>query len=445
MSDIPHPAETADLLPRGFAPAVRERHFARIAVEGPKGAGKTRLMLQWAKAIAGDNPVAVFDTEHRRAAGFAPAPGQSANDNLLEPPWDFWHQNWTGAYDPVVLVRKAEAAAEAVGEGGVICIDSLTPFWSGRGGVQDIVDASPSGWKVGAPVHRDMLDALSRLPCHLIVTMRSKTEWVIEEKDVGGRLMHAARRIGAAPDQRLGIDFEFEVILTVDADHRMTSTASSCPPEFTLVGCDPAQTGLVAQAYYMWITGGVERISRRQMNALFAEFDRVDESAERSRLKNEFLAEFGPPEDILAADARDAIEWVTKQVDAWLAPPPLEPPEAQPAPSEPDVIEQPTLPENADDTGDLLATKSKDELVNLCRGMGIHFDGRWGPARLVEEIRKTMTRDPDAPEPDDDEEVVSPSDEANATHSTDTVAGEGRVEVEAPVAGPDETPQATQA
>lgn len=389
---IPHPAETPEP-PRGFAPAVRERHHARIAVEGPKGAGKSRLALQWASVLAGaDGNIAAIDTEHRRLAAYAPAPFQEAEPDPASPPWKFWHHAWSGTFDPVVLVRRSEMAAEAVGPNGVVIIDSLTPFWSGRGGIQDIVDASPSGWKVGAPVHREMLDALSRLPCHLIVTMRSKTEYVIEEKDMGGRLVHAVRRIGGAPDQRLGIDFEFEMIVTLDADHQISVTASACPPEFTLSGVAPSYSVNIAQAYATWIEGGIERIARSDLNAILAQFDLVDEKDERASMKSEFVTLFGAPDDLMAEEAPAALDWVQTRVAAWLAPPEVRPTIAEtPAPPP----EQPPLPEAppeepVEDTGDGLAGKPKSELVAIAKTMGVEIDGRWGAARIAEALRLDM-------------------------------------------------------
>ena len=402
MSYDEHPADTAQP-PRGFAPATRERHHARVGVEGPKGAGKTRLAIQWAKIIAGQNPVAVIDTEHRRAAAYAPSPVETANSEPGSPPWDFWHHAWSGPFDPVVLVRKAEAAAEAVGPNGVIVIDSLTPFWSGRGGVQDIVDSSPSGWKVGAPVHRDMLEALSRLPCHLIVTIRSKTEHVIEEKDMGGRLVHTARRIGGAPDQRLGIDFEFEMIVTLDTDHLISVTASSCPPDFTMSSVESNYSVDMARAYAAWVESGIERIARADVNKILAQFDLVDDPPERTQIKLDFIAKFGAPDDILAEHAMAAQIWVTERVDAWLAPP-----EVRPTVAEPNVpAEQPTLPEAPaeDETipfvGDGLEGRDKADLLHIARTLNVEVDGRWGSARIAAAIREGLPAEASA----DDEPI----------------------------------------
>lgn len=394
MTDTPHPAETAEP-PRGFAPAVRERHHARVAVEGPKGSGKSRLALQWAQYIARGNPVAAIDTEHRRLAAFAPGPDETSGNDPFRPPWDFWHHRWSGPFDPVVLVRRAEAAAEAVGPNGVVVLDSLTPFWSGRGGIQDIVDGSPSGWKVGAPVHRDMLESLSRLPCHLIVTMRSKTEYVVEEKDMGGRIVHVARRIGGAPDQRLGIDFEFEVIVALDPEHRLSVTASSCPPELTLTGIEPGYSGEVAQVYAAWLDDGVERISRRNVETILDGFAQIDDGNERAKLKNDFVGVFGAPDDLLADRATEAMLWVQERVDAWLAPPeirptisePTGPPEQPPLPVVEEAEEEPPV----SDVGDGLDKRDKADLIAIAKTMDIEVDGRWGAARIAEAIRWAMS------------------------------------------------------
>jgi len=51
--------------------------------------------------------------------------------------------------------------------------------------------------------------------CHIIATMRSKTEYVIENKD--GR--NQIKKIGMAPVQRQGMEYEFTIVGDLDVDH----------------------------------------------------------------------------------------------------------------------------------------------------------------------------------------------------------------------------------
>lgn len=58
-------------------------------------------------------------------------------------------------------------------------------------------------------------------PAHIIATMRAKTEYVIEKNERG---KDVPRKIGMAPVQREGMDYEFSVVLDIDQNH--TASAS---------------------------------------------------------------------------------------------------------------------------------------------------------------------------------------------------------------------------
>ena len=64
--------------------------------------------------------------------------------------------------------------------------------------------------------------------CHVIVTMRSKTEYVIEEIDRGGRKTQVPRKIGTAPIQRSGMEYEFTIVGDLDLDHTLIVSKSRC-------------------------------------------------------------------------------------------------------------------------------------------------------------------------------------------------------------------------
>lgn len=65
---------------------------------------------------------------------------------------------------------------------------------------------------------------------HIIATMRSKTEWVMEEytaKD--GKTKQAPRKIGTTPIQSSGIEYEFDLAGEMDYNHILTISKSRCP------------------------------------------------------------------------------------------------------------------------------------------------------------------------------------------------------------------------
>jgi len=64
-------------------------------------------------------------------------------------------------------------------------------------------------WRHVTPLHHKLVDTMLRLPMHLIVTLRTKVAYVIEE-DARGK--HVPRKVGMAPIQREGCEYEFDVI-----------------------------------------------------------------------------------------------------------------------------------------------------------------------------------------------------------------------------------------
>lgn len=195
-----------------FKPVNREKNRLRMALDGPAGAGKTWTALTFAFALG--KKVAVIDSEHNSAALYAGVNG-----------WDF---------DGVGLENFAPstytACIEAAGREGydVLVIDSLSHAWSGKGGALDQVDrAAASGaaggsygaWRDVTPQHNEMVEAIRKFPGHVIITLRTKMEYVLEEGAGGKKQVH---KVGLRPVQREGVEYEFDIVADLDAEHRLT-------------------------------------------------------------------------------------------------------------------------------------------------------------------------------------------------------------------------------
>jgi hypothetical protein len=128
-------------------------------------------------------------------------------------------------YDPRDLARALDAAAQAGYP--TVFVDSLSHFWKGTDGTLDQVDKASSryggnkfaGWKDGTPLQNDMVAAILAYPGHVVASMRSYTEWVLE----GGK----PQRVGTRPEQRKGI--EFDIAVAMDIDNRLEVLKSRCP------------------------------------------------------------------------------------------------------------------------------------------------------------------------------------------------------------------------
>jgi hypothetical protein len=232
-----------------FAPATREAAKARIALCGPAGSGKTYTALTLATALA--DKVALVDTEHGSASKYAP--GKSGDGFVFD-------TVTPAKFDPRGLAEILGHAA-AAGYGAVV-VDSLTHYWSGLGGILELVDQSNSGganrnqfagWKTVRPWERALIEALLAFPGHVIVTMRTKTEWVIEENDRGKK---TPRKVGMKPEQREGIEYEFDIVGDLDQENTLVVTKSRCVDLSNAV--IPRPDADLAKQIQDWLDGGVE-------------------------------------------------------------------------------------------------------------------------------------------------------------------------------------------
>lgn len=202
-----------------FQKATRRQARARVAIDGPSGAGKTYSALIAAKTLASGGKVAVIDTERGSASLYA----DEFNFDVLE----------LTNFNPANYI-KAIKAAEQAGY-AVIVIDSLSHAWEGEGGVLDMHDDatkrqksqnSYTAWKDVTPLHRDLVDAMLQSPLHIVATMRSKMEYV-QEKDGDKTVI---RKVGLAPIQRAGMEYEFTIVCDMDTDHSLVVSKSRCKP-----------------------------------------------------------------------------------------------------------------------------------------------------------------------------------------------------------------------
>ncbi|MFJ1993047.1 ATP-binding protein [Streptomyces asiaticus] len=197
-----------------FTRATKEQAKARVALDGPSGSGKTYTALTIATALG--QRIAVIDTERGSASKYA-----------NEFAFDVLELNY---FAPTDLV-EALAAAGAAGY-DVVVVDSLSHFWSGSGGMLEQVDQAAKrgfggnsfgGWKEARPMERQMVDALVAYPGHVIVTMRTKTDYVLETNDRGRQV---PRKVGLKPEQREGLEYEFDIVGSMDYENTLVVTKS---------------------------------------------------------------------------------------------------------------------------------------------------------------------------------------------------------------------------
>ncbi len=200
-----------------FTKATAHQSRLRLALIGPAGSGKTYTALAVAQHLG--SKVAVIDTERGSASKYASLFGFDVLELTTFAPQTY-----------VQAIQTADAAGY-----DVLVIDSLSHAWMGKDGALEMVDRagkrSPSGnsfaaWRDVTPHHNAMVDAILACRAHVVVTLRSKTEYV-QEKDERGKTV--IRKVGLAPIQREGLDFEFDVCGDLDYEHTLVITKSRCP------------------------------------------------------------------------------------------------------------------------------------------------------------------------------------------------------------------------
>lgn len=186
--------------------AQRMKAKLRLGIAAPSGAGKTYSALLMAFGLGGK--VGLIDTEHGSGDLYAHLGDYSVIG--IEAPY---------------TVAKYTAAVKAFEEAGfnTIIIDSLSHAWAGDGGLLDkqgkMADRgtnSFAAWRTITPEHNALVDAMLASPAHIIATMRAKQDYVLEVNDKGKQM---PKKVGLAPVQREGMEYEFTVMLDVDMKH----------------------------------------------------------------------------------------------------------------------------------------------------------------------------------------------------------------------------------
>jgi len=194
-----------------FQKAQRIVKKARIGLCGAAGSGKTLSAL---KIACGLGPrIALVDTENNSSVLYA---DRIDFDVLnIEPPFEI---------DKYI---KAIHQAEAAGY-DVLILDSISHAWAGEGGLLDTQGKLADGgmnsftaWRKLTPQHNAFIEAMIRSKLHLIATMRSKMDYVVETNEKGKSV---PKKVGLAPIQREGMDFEFDIVLDLDLNHNAQSS-----------------------------------------------------------------------------------------------------------------------------------------------------------------------------------------------------------------------------
>lgn len=196
-------------------PSLRKSAKIRLSLQGPAGSGKSLSSLKIAYGLIGDwSKIAIVDSERGSA-------------NLYSHLGSYFVLNLEDPFTPERFIEAIQLCEKS----GIECIilDSISHEWSGKGGILEIHEKTTSAmrvpnsftaWASVTPRHQAFIDAILQSKCHVITTIRTKTEYVISERN--GK--NVPQKVGMAAVQRDGFEYEVSISLDIDDEHMALSS-----------------------------------------------------------------------------------------------------------------------------------------------------------------------------------------------------------------------------
>ena len=193
----------------GIRKATRKRVKLKAGISGPSGTGKTFSALRLARGLASDwSKVCVIDSEGSadKYAGHPTLGDYSVNPLYEKVGADRFAPNaWIGAIKECV-----DAGME------VAIIDSGTHEWKWCLGYLQKIGGRFQEWSKVSPEHENFIRAIQLCPIHLLICLRSKTEYIITNES--GR-KPTVEKVGLRPETREGFEYELDLMLSLDTKH----------------------------------------------------------------------------------------------------------------------------------------------------------------------------------------------------------------------------------
>jgi hypothetical protein len=245
--------ESRDAMNNDFTPRKAEKKKVKLkmAVQGPSGSGKTLGALSLARHLWPEAKICVVDTENESASLYADKFGFDTIP--LGPP--FTTARYVQCIDVIV-------------KGGydVLIIDTITAQWDGPGGILERKNQMDlrggngyANWVSFTPEHEAFKQSLLQAPLHVIATMRSKQDYILQANDKGKQM---PVKVGMAPIQRDQIDYEFTVVFDVQMDHKAVASKDRTGL-FKDTVVDLTDTR-VAESIAAWLNSGIDVVPPAQ-------------------------------------------------------------------------------------------------------------------------------------------------------------------------------------
>ena len=189
-----------------FTKAQRTGSYIKLAITGPSGSGKTYSSLRLARGLSPTGKIALIDTENN-------------SSSLYASDFEFEVASVEAPFEISKLVNLTKYVLQ--GDYEVLIIDSASHFWDGVLEYKSSLDKrggnSFANWNTANEHYKLMLRAILFSKIHVIVCMRSKMEYILQENDRGKQV---PQKVGMAPIMRDGVEYEFTTVFDLDIHHQ---------------------------------------------------------------------------------------------------------------------------------------------------------------------------------------------------------------------------------
>lgn len=213
----------------------RQKLKGLFFISGASGSGKTLSALLMAYGMMKEkypelsdeeiwDKIGVVDTEHKRSLIYVGMMVDGCKTRIGE----FWHQELIAPYSTANYALAVKQLKDAGVE--VVIIDSLTHWWDGEGGILEeqakVTAKSRSknsyvAWGEMKPFIQEFVKTIAYNDVHIIGTNRAKQDYAMEKDEMGKT---SITKVGLKPVQKDDLEYEFQIGLMIDMDHKATAT-----------------------------------------------------------------------------------------------------------------------------------------------------------------------------------------------------------------------------
>lgn len=200
----------------------RKQAKIKMALQGCAGSGKTFSSLLLAFGLTNDwSKIAVIDSENGSSDLYA----HLGAYNVLNLAENFSPENYIEA------IEICENAGMQV-----VIIDSLSHSWDYLLECHSQMQGNSfTNWGKITPRQNSLIQKILQSKCHIICTMRTKQDYVLNQKD--GKFI--PEKVGLKAVQRENVDYEFTIVLDIDMKHFCSASKDRTglfmgKPEFTM-------------------------------------------------------------------------------------------------------------------------------------------------------------------------------------------------------------------